>query len=283
VANGGPSRWDAERAVKVSDLPAPSRLLVLTLLTRVSSGTLTIPVEYAPSLTTLSSETGLSRAGVTKHLNLLEVRGWLERQRPGTREALKRQARTGYRICPPVHLVDQSTSWTSPPHGLPHEESQVAAGPPDGLVHDVDGGSPRRGLNPKYGPKSSPTERTKGGTGGSSRRPKTDDEHPKFAEFYDRAYPLKKARGAARVAFNRAVAKVEDPQVLIDAAWRYRDDPQVKRGFIKHPSTWLNQECWSDDVAPAPGFAATGTDGVPGHGPRARVNDTDWSQGGPTL
>lgn len=88
---------------------------------------------------------------------------------------------------------------------------------------------------------------------------------------------MHKARGAAVRAFNKAVDKA-DPRALIAAARLYRDDPQVRRGFGKHPATWLNAECWLDEPAQLPGWAATGTDGVPGHGPRARVND-QWTNG----
>lgn len=71
-------------------------------------------------------------------------------------------------------------------------------------------------------------------------------EHPAFADWYA-AYPIHKARGAAVKAFAKA-AKKTDTQTLIAAAKRYRDDPQVIRGYAKHPATWLNQECWLDEI-----------------------------------
>ncbi len=46
-----------------------------------------------------------------------------------------------------------------------------------------------------------------------------------------------------------------DPSVLIAAAKRYRDDPQVIRGFGKHPATWLNAKCWLDEPTPEPDAA----------------------------
>lgn len=72
-------------------------------------------------------------------------------------------------------------------------------------------------------------------------------EHPAFAEWYA-AFPVHKARGAAIKAFTKA-AKKADPETLIAAAKRYRDDAQVQRGYAKHPATWLNQECWLDEPA----------------------------------
>jgi hypothetical protein len=117
---------------------------------------------------------------------------------------------------------------------------------------------------------SSPTEK-------KSRRPKADEEHPRFGEFYD-AYPVHKARGAAVRAFNKAIKKA-DPRTLIAGARLYaKATAGIDPRYIKHPATWLNQECWLDEPTPAPGLAATGTDGVPGHGPRAQVN-SQWANG----
>ncbi|GAA2861260.1 hypothetical protein [Nonomuraea rubra] len=90
---------------------------------------------------------------------------------------------------------------------------------------------------------------TKGGAGGKPTRQATK-EHPRFAEWYA-AYPLRKERAAAVKAFNKAAAKVEDVQILFDAAKLYADtDPHVLRGYIKNPATWLNKECWLDEPAP---------------------------------
>lgn len=125
-------------------------------------------------------------------------------------------------------------------------------------------------------PNPSPTG--KGGAGGNqtSSPPKSSKagDHPRFAEWYA-AYPLHKERAAAVKAFAKAAAKAS-PDDLIAAAKRYHDDPQVRRGYIKNPATWLNKGCWLDE--PAPGFAATGTDGRPEHGPLARVNEK-WAPG----
>ena len=43
-----------------------------------------------------------------------------------------------------------------------------------------------------------------------------------------------------------------DPEVLIDAAKRYRSDPQVLRGYGKYPATWLKGKCWLDEETPQP-------------------------------
>lgn len=124
---------------------------------------------------------------------------------------------------------------------------------------------------------TSPSEKYKGGAGGTKRARKSDDEHPRFAEFYA-AYPKKVDPGDARRAFNRAVKKVDDPQTLIDGAHRYaREKATTEKRYIKAPAVWLNKESWLNE--PETPLAATGTDGRPANrfGPLANVND-EWAQ-----
>jgi DNA-binding Lrp family transcriptional regulator len=254
------NRWDVEQAVMSSDLPAPSRLVVLVLLTHVTNGTLLIPTEYAPSLTDLARETGLSRSVVADHLNRLEAAGWVERRRPTTRQALAAGARTSYRIARPtspgaglVREPDQSESRTSV------EEPQVAPSPGAGLVRELDGGSPGAGRISNVSPTSCvPTGHKEGGAGETTttsapkkRAAKKAAEHPEFDRWY-RTYPVRKERAAAARAFTKAVAKVADIAELFDGVERYvAHDPAVARGFVKNPATWLNKECWRDEYPAA--------------------------------
>jgi hypothetical protein len=104
---------------------------------------------------------------------------------------------------------------------------------------------------PQYPSSSSPTEKNKkGGSGGATRTKRATAEHPSFAAWYA-VYPVHKARGDAVRAYSKALEKT-DEATLLDAAKRYRDDPQVKRGYGKYPATWLNKECWLDEEPPAP-------------------------------
>lgn len=124
---------------------------------------------------------------------------------------------------------------------------------------------------------SSPTEKNSKGGAGGKRRTANDDEHPSFDAWYT-AYPVHKARGAAAKAYSKALEKT-DEATLFAAAKRYRDDPQVRRGYGKHPATWLNQHCWLDEPTPAD---ATPPESAERNGrrfgPRDDVNAEDWSQ-----
>lgn len=240
----GTDRYGAERAIKVSDLPAPSRLLLYTLLTHVTNGTLRVPARYAPTFSALGEESGLARGTLSKHLNQLEDDGWLIRNRPSKARAMHGHQRTGYEITPPVHLVNQFTSRTGS-RDEPIEEPQVTASTGDEPVHETNQSGSRAEHSPTYRPtSSSPTEK-KGGAGGTKTRAKA--EHPHFAEWYA-VYPKKVKRGEAVRAFPTALAKAGNVQILIDGVKRYLDTRNVRRGFVMNPATWLNGECWLDDV-----------------------------------
>lgn len=68
----------------------------------------------------------------------------------------------------------------------------------------------------------------------------------RFDDFWA-AYPKRTDKIAAKVAWAKAI-KLADPQVIIDAARRYRPpDPR----YTKIPPTWLNHGCWEDEVSGA--------------------------------
>jgi hypothetical protein len=102
-------RWELERAVLASDLPAPSRHLMLTLATWADMSTATIPTKFTPSLTVLTNTTGLDRATVRRHLNRLERDGWVVRRRPAPEKARAEHARTTYRLTIPDKQAARGT------------------------------------------------------------------------------------------------------------------------------------------------------------------------------
>ena len=61
-----------------------------------------------------------------------------------------------------------------------------------------------------------------------------------------------------------------DPLVLVAAAKRYHADPNVVRGYGKHPATWLNAKCWLDEETPQPAQN--------GQGPRPSATDRAMAQ-----
>ncbi len=80
----------------------------------------------------------------------------------------------------------------------------------------------------------------------NSARPHED---PLFLSFWQ-AYPRKIGKGEARVAFARACRK-EDANTIVQAAIAYAkhcEELGTESQFRPHPSTWLNQERWDDDL-----------------------------------
>ena len=67
---------------------------------------------------------------------------------------------------------------------------------------------------------------------------------PTFQDFWD-AYDHKKSRVKAEVAWKRL--KQGDKEKAMEVIPAYvRSTPNKK--FRKHPTTWLNQECWNDEI-----------------------------------
>jgi hypothetical protein len=66
-----------------------------------------------------------------------------------------------------------------------------------------------------------------------------------FADFWE-AYPLKRGKGAAAKAYEKALKKVA-PDYLLDRTRRFRDDPHRPDDFTPLCTTWLNQERWDDE------------------------------------
>lgn len=75
---------------------------------------------------------------------------------------------------------------------------------------------------------------------GSAEKPPDD-----FDEFWHR-YPRKIAKGAAKRAWVIACKKVPS-DVIIAAVEEFAQSHAGKGDYVKHPATWLNGECWSDD------------------------------------
>jgi hypothetical protein len=145
-----------QRAVLASDLPAPARLIVHTLVARADFKTGVVPAEHTPSLTDLTNETGLARSSVAKFLNKLETAGWVERDRPTVEQARGEHARTGYRLAVGGSLAPDERAKASPPDELVRDTDQPAS-PPKGpdLVRDADQAGPPSGRSMRKTPTGS--------------------------------------------------------------------------------------------------------------------------------
>lgn len=95
------TKWEINRALRASDLPAPSRLIMFVLSDIAEAGTAEVPERHTPSLSVLAAETGLGEATVKRHLDLLELAGWVKRDRPTIENARRYGERTRYSLTLP--------------------------------------------------------------------------------------------------------------------------------------------------------------------------------------
>ncbi len=78
---------------------------------------------------------------------------------------------------------------------------------------------------------------------------------PSDFDLFWQAYPNKKSKGGARKAWDRAVKSGTIPAIseilkAIEAQKKWRETASRRefRPEWKHPQTWINQECWGDEV-----------------------------------
>jgi hypothetical protein len=86
-------------------------------------------------------------------------------------------------------------------------------------------------------------------TGDESKCAKRTPYPPLFEEFW-KAYPQAgRVRKKSALAAWRVAERQEDAQTIIAAAREYAGCGQVKAGFCRQATTWLNGASWDDDRA----------------------------------
>lgn len=269
------TRWDITKAVRASDLPAPSRLIMLTLADVAEVGTAEIPARFTPSLTVLARETALGKSTIKTHLAALEEAGWIVRTRPDAK-AQWHGERTRYRLALPngvgvgqeVAQVGQEVAHPGPVDG-PGVGQEVAV-PRPGDGHLETDHSDQGLISSDHFLSAAPAKASK------TTKRVTDDD-PDFAAFW-KSYPRKTGKGHARTAWTSAL-KATEPAAIISGAEKFAGwctRSRTEQRYIPHPATWLRGERWSDEAE---------TDRQPAHanGHRPFMNPTDEDAYGGTL
>jgi len=84
----------------------------------------------------------------------------------------------------------------------------------------------------------------------NNKRTYSDIEILNFEIFWTH-YPKKVDKGQARHAFRKAVNKTGSVALIIEAAKKFSEDPNLpERQFVKNPATWLNAEAWNNGPLP---------------------------------
>lgn len=113
-------------------------------------------------------------------------------------------------------------------------------------------------------------------TKNQSKEPPLPPEGDGFAEFWS-AYPLKKAKATAEKAWQKLKPSADLQAAILSAiaAHKLSADWQRDGGqYIPHPTTWLNQRRWEDEVKPAGTVHA-----FPGQSRHTGFADRDYTEG----
>jgi hypothetical protein len=225
------TRWDVERALRESGLPAAARHVALELLTRTDGGGTEVPAKFTPSLTALAADTGLSRRRVIYSLDVLESSGWLTRLRD-LEAARKKKQPTRYRLKVPasargalVHDVHQPASAPGAP---------ASAGSALELVHQAHEVSAAVAHNQTFQTNTRPSSsRRTPRTGSRGRAAATDDDDSKIDKPDPRT--ILAGLGVDDPEAGAIIARLEASGVADPAAYLLgiaaSDDGEV-RGFL---------------------------------------------------
>jgi hypothetical protein len=81
----------------------------------------------------------------------------------------------------------------------------------------------------------------------NNKKPKELSYTDVFESFWQ-MYPRKIGKGATKAAFDKALGKATAEEIL-DGCTQYAQSGKLpEMQFIPHPTTWLNQERWLDDL-----------------------------------
>lgn len=74
-------------------------------------------------------------------------------------------------------------------------------------------------------------------------------EYPDAFEDFWNAYPIKRDKGKALKAWEKATRRT-DPDNILAGATRYREDPNRSDQYTKYAEGWLNGDGWEDEPLP---------------------------------
>jgi len=193
------------KLVLSTELPMPSKAICMYLSTFMN-----MENEVAwPSRSRIEAELGISRGALNKHLNIIEMAGWI------TREKGNSKTNTRYYIKFPKSVEVEL---------LGSSRDELGSSPDElGVVHEVN-------------------------TNKQSNK-QTNNYSVEFEEFWN-LYPRKVAKKKAEESFKKAM-KASDFKGILDGLNKYLKFWSTKDAdFVPHPTTWLNQHRWEDEINP---------------------------------
>jgi hypothetical protein len=219
--------------VRSGELSTSEKLVYISLLNRADSR------GYShPSLNVLSRDAGISRRTTIRTLGALENRQLIERMKRARRDGT--QDSNKYRVAAWARSRTASSL-----------DGAILTPRSDKMARGSDTGN--RGVVPQWHGGSDtgnhevlPIEVQPSSTTQEYAQTRVDAQ---FGEFWS-VYPNRRDKKRARSAFANALKRGATFDVILSSARRYRDDPNREDAFTKHPTTWLNGDCWEDPPLP---------------------------------
>lgn len=176
-----------------------------------------------PSVDRIKALSGVSRATVFEALKEAEQACLLQRSR--RYNAKGRQTSNLYVAVYPDPSASNSVDVRGP-ESRPLEGSRIWTGE-----------------GPESGPRTSPE-----GKESSLRSDSSASGYSSAFETWWSSYPLKKAKAKAWAIWKQKKLDAQLEPMIEKLHEQLRDDRQFLRGFIPHPTTYLNQQRWEDEI-----------------------------------
>ena len=213
-------------ALKLQGVTASEKLVLFVLANYADEA-----MRSFASMRKLSLDTSMSERTVQRTIKVLEDRGLLSR--------VARVRPDGSRSTDIITLHldggDKVTGGgdTVAPGGVNDDGGVVSQGQGGGVMV-----SPLTTFEPSLEPSEEPSNTTRA-----------------FDAFW-REYPEKVGKGAARIAYSKALKRIgtQNAEAVILEGVRAANEQSDKwrRGIVPNPATWLNQDRWNDEHRPQP-------------------------------
>ena len=199
-----------------TDLPTIEKMVLLVIADHASDdGT-----EAWPSQATIAAKASISIRTVQRSVNSLVAKGYLWMQKGAGGSATCRDDRRPHRYTIVLAKLRGDFVTTRADRGDNQSDNGATIAPSTGRLSR---------------PMNHPNE--------------PSNETPDLFSSFWSVYPIKVGKQAAKKAWDKAI-KIEKPDVIIEGAKRYAEDPNRHPSFTAHASTWINAGRWAD--APLP-------------------------------
>lgn len=233
------TRWEVTKALRVSELPAPARLVMFVLADVAEVGTAEIPAQRSPSLSVLAKETGLDESTVKRHLCRLEADGWVVRDRPEQKAAQQNYERTRYRLLVPVGADNtQATVQDEPSQGAESTDAGRTQRPPQGAQ-----GARKR----TYKPTDNPNQNL---FSSENESPTADPPRPDVELICEYLADKVEANGSPRPPITKAWRT--SARLLLDVDGPNRKPPTTVEQVLKAIDWCQDHDFWRSNVRSMP-------------------------------